>query len=186
MTAGTGYLALQRSGSRLAPWIILEGRAATDTYSQFQEERVAVYSNQTSQYRKFLRDFTETNIDFMARINHNFGEFSLNGLIGSNIRRTTSKLTDVSTLGGLIVPELYNLYNSRSPVQTTEYQLLSGVNSLFSKVSVSIVGRNLWIIHKNMPYYDPEASLSAGNIQGIADGTYPSTRTLGLNLSVDF
>ena len=55
-----------------------------------------------------------------------------------------------------------------------------------SKVSLSIVGRNLWIIHKNMSYYDPEASLSAGNIQGIADGAYPSTRTFGLNLSVDF
>ena len=55
-----------------------------------------------------------------------------------------------------------------------------------SKVTVSIVGRNLWIIHKNIPYYDPESSLSAGNVQGIADGTYPSTRTLGFNISVGF
>ena len=55
-----------------------------------------------------------------------------------------------------------------------------------SRVSISIVGRNLWIIHKNMPYYDPESSLSAGNVQGIADGTYPSTRTMGFNLSVGF
>jgi hypothetical protein len=55
-----------------------------------------------------------------------------------------------------------------------------------SKVSIAIVGRNLWIIHKNMPYYDPESSLSAGNVQGIADGTYPSTRTLGFNISVGF
>ena len=130
---------------RLAPWITLEGRAATDTYSQYQEERVAVYSNQTSQYRKFLRNFSETNIDFMAKINHNFGEFSLNGLLGSNIRRTTSKLTDVSTLGGLIVPELYNLYNSRSPVQTIEYQLLSGVNSLFANLSLG---------YRNLVYLD--------------------------------
>jgi hypothetical protein len=55
-----------------------------------------------------------------------------------------------------------------------------------SKVAVSIVGRNLWIIHKNIPYYDPESSLGAGNVQGIADGTYPSTRTLGFNISVGF
>jgi len=156
---------------RLAPWIILEGRAATDTYSQFQEERVAVYSNQTSQYRKFLRDFSETNIDFMARINHNFGEFSLNGLLGSNIRRTTSKLTDVSTLGGLIVPELYNLYNSRSPVQTTEYQLLSGVNSLFGNLSLGyrnlvyldVSGRNdisSTLPENNNSYFYPSVSTS--------------------------
>ena len=130
---------------KLAPWITLEGRAATDTYSSFQEERVAVYSNQTSQYRKFLRDFSETNIDLMARINHNFGDFSLNGLLGSNLRRTNSKLTDVSTLGGLIVPELYNLYNSRSPLQSTEYQLVSGVNSLFANLSLG---------YRNLVYID--------------------------------
>ena len=130
---------------KLAPWIILEGRTATDTYSSFQEERVAVYSNQTSQYRKFLRDFSETNIDLMAKINHNFGDFSLNGLLGSTIRRTTSKLTDVSTLGGLIVPELYNLYNSRSPLQSTEYQLVSGVNSLYGNLSLG---------YRNLVYID--------------------------------
>jgi len=156
---------------KLAPWITLEGRAATDTYSQFQEERVAVYSNQTSQYRKFLRNFSETNIDFMARINHNFGNFSLNGLLGSNIRRTTSKLTDASTLGGLIVPELYNLYNSRSPIQSTEYEMLSGVNSLFGNLSlgyknliyVDVSGRNdvsSTLPENNNSYFYPSVSTS--------------------------
>jgi TonB-linked SusC/RagA family outer membrane protein len=156
---------------KLAPWITLEGRASTDTYSQYQEERVAVYSNQTSQYRKFLRNFSETNIDFMARINHNFGEFSLNGLLGSNLRRTTSKLTDASTLGGLIVPELYNLYNSRSPIQSTEYEMLSGVNSLFGNLSlgyknliyVDISGRNdvsSTLPENNNSYFYPSVSTS--------------------------
>ena len=56
----------------------------------------------------------------------------------------------------------------------------------FSKVTISFVGRNLWIIHKNMPYYDPEYAISAGNIQGVADGAYPSTRTYGFNLSIGF
>ena len=58
--------------------------------------------------------------------------------------------------------------------------------SPFNKVSASFVGRNLWIIHKNTPYFDPETSQSAGNKQGIADGAYPSTRTLGFNLSFSF
>jgi TonB-linked SusC/RagA family outer membrane protein len=56
----------------------------------------------------------------------------------------------------------------------------------FTKLSASLVGRNLWIIHKNTPYFDPETSQSAGNIQGIADGAYPSTRTIGFNLSLGF
>jgi hypothetical protein len=29
--------------------------------------------------------------------------------------------------------------------------------------SLSIIGRNLWIIDKNTPYADPEAGLSSGN-----------------------
>lgn len=163
-----GYATLRY---KLAPWITLEGRAATDTYSSFQEERVAVYSNQTSQYRKFLRDFSETNLDLMAKINHSFGNFSLNGLLGSNLRRTTSKLTDVSTLGGLIVPELYNLYNSRSPLQSTEYQLVSGVNSLYANLSlgyrnivyVDLSGRNdisSTLPDKNNSYFYPSISTS--------------------------
>lgn len=56
----------------------------------------------------------------------------------------------------------------------------------FTKISASLVGRNLWLIYKNTPYFDPETNQSAGNIQGIADGAYPSTRTIGFNLSLSF
>ena len=50
----------------------------------------------------------------------------------------------------------------------------------------SIIGRNLWLIHKNLPYSDPEENLSAGNIQGVQSGAYPTTRTIGANLSIKF
>jgi TonB-linked SusC/RagA family outer membrane protein len=53
-------------------------------------------------------------------------------------------------------------------------------------VDVSLVGRNLWIIHKNVPYSDPEAGLSSGNIQGYQSGAYPSVRTFGFNVKVRF
>jgi TonB-linked SusC/RagA family outer membrane protein len=63
---------------------------------------------------------------------------------------------------------------------------------LFSKakaikgIDVSLIGRNLWIIHKNLPYSDPEENLSSGNIQGYQAGAYPTTRTIGLNLKLRF
>jgi hypothetical protein len=38
--------------------------------------------------------------------------------------------------------------------------------------SLSIIGRNLWIIDKNTPYADPEAGLSSGNVQGYQSGAY--------------
>lgn len=53
-------------------------------------------------------------------------------------------------------------------------------------IDLSLIGRNLWIIHKNLPYADPEENLSAGNSQGYQSGAYPTTRTLGFNVRVKF
>ncbi len=51
---------------------------------------------------------------------------------------------------------------------------------------VSLIGSNLWIIHKNLPYADPEENLSSGNIQGYQSGSYPAMRSVGLNVKVKF
>jgi hypothetical protein len=52
--------------------------------------------------------------------------------------------------------------------------------------SFSLVASNPWIIHKNLPYADPEASQGAGNIQGFQTGVMPSTRNFGFNLKLQF
>jgi hypothetical protein len=56
----------------------------------------------------------------------------------------------------------------------------------FSSASISLIGRNLWIISKNSPYTDPEAGLSAGNIQGNQSGAYPSIKEVGVNVKLEF
>ncbi|TDH26862.1 SusC/RagA family TonB-linked outer membrane protein [Segetibacter sp. 3557_3] len=56
----------------------------------------------------------------------------------------------------------------------------------FKGVDLSLIGRNLWIIHKNLPYADPEENLTSGNVQGYQSGAYPTTRSIGLNLRVRF
>lgn len=58
--------------------------------------------------------------------------------------------------------------------------------NLIKGIDISVIGRNLWIIHKNMKYSDPEENLSAGNIQGYQSGAYPTTRNIGVNLRVKF
>jgi hypothetical protein len=55
-----------------------------------------------------------------------------------------------------------------------------------SSASLSLVGRNLWIISKNVPYADPESGLGAGNAQGYLSGSYPTYRTVGLSLNIEF
>jgi TonB-linked SusC/RagA family outer membrane protein len=53
-------------------------------------------------------------------------------------------------------------------------------------IDLSLVGRNLWIIHKNLPNADPEDGLSFGNVQGYQVGSYPSVRNYTFNLKVRF
>lgn len=59
-------------------------------------------------------------------------------------------------------------------------------NIFIKKLTIAAIGRNLWIIHKNIPYADPEAGLSSGNIQGYQSGAHPTIREIGASLKVQF
>ncbi|MGN7863929.1 SusC/RagA family TonB-linked outer membrane protein [Chryseobacterium sp. 22458] len=59
-------------------------------------------------------------------------------------------------------------------------------NSGIQGLTVGFTGSNLWIIHKNLPYSDPEAGISSGSIQGYQSGVMPSTRNFAFNLKVNF
>jgi TonB-linked SusC/RagA family outer membrane protein len=52
--------------------------------------------------------------------------------------------------------------------------------------TVSLVGRNLWIIHKNVPNIDPETAFNTGNAQGLEDLTLPTVRNIGFNINLKF
>lgn len=58
--------------------------------------------------------------------------------------------------------------------------------TFLANASLSFVGTNLWIIHKNIPHEDPEGGLGAGNLQGYSVGSLPTTRDFGFNLKLQF
>ncbi|MCL7763698.1 SusC/RagA family TonB-linked outer membrane protein [Polaribacter sp. Z014] len=58
--------------------------------------------------------------------------------------------------------------------------------TFLSNATVSFVGTNLWIIHKNTPHEDPEGGLGAGNLQGYSVGSLPTTRDFGFNVKLQF
>ncbi|WP_321518441.1 SusC/RagA family TonB-linked outer membrane protein [uncultured Bacteroides sp.] len=68
------------------------------------------------------------------------------------------------------------------------YRLPKGFASKIKLVdaSVSLVGRNLWTIHKKVPNIDPEASFGTGNGQGVESLSLPTVRTFGINISAKF
>lgn len=65
-------------------------------------------------------------------------------------------------------------------------KLISNIHPI-KGIDLSISGRNLWIIHKNMPYSDPEQGQAAGNASiGFQNGAYPSFRMLNFILKAKF
>jgi TonB-linked SusC/RagA family outer membrane protein len=70
------------------------------------------------------------------------------------------------------------------------YSLPSEIVSRFGPlkgIDLSLIGRNLWIIHKNTPYSDPEDGLGSGNVAaGYQVGTYPNVRNIGFNVKARF
>ena len=54
-------------------------------------------------------------------------------------------------------------------------------------IDLSLSGRNLWIIHKDLPYADPEQGQAQGNYSiGFQNGAYPTMRTLNFIVKVKF
>lgn len=107
-----------------------------------------------------------------------------------------AKLADVSdavSSGGLFgdLPQAYHVEDG-SYVKLREVALTYNLpNRLLGKLgvqgaSISLTGSNLWIIHKNMKYSDPEAGFSAGNAQGVQIGAYPTAKNYGLNVKLEF
>ena len=63
---------------------------------------------------------------------------------------------------------------------------LEGLHSI-KGIDLSLSGRNLWIIHKDLPYADPEQGQASGNYSiGFQNGAYPTMRTLNFIVKVKF
>jgi len=64
--------------------------------------------------------------------------------------------------------------------------------SFVKGLEFSLTGRNLWIIHKSLPYSDPEQGVAANataglnGSRGFQSGAYPVFRTFGANIRVKF
>ncbi|MEO7213865.1 SusC/RagA family TonB-linked outer membrane protein [Mucilaginibacter sp.] len=67
---------------------------------------------------------------------------------------------------------------------TLPSQWVKGIG--LQSATVSLVGRNLWIIHKNVPNIDPETAFNTGNGQGLEDLTLPTVRNIGFNVNLKF
>lgn len=62
----------------------------------------------------------------------------------------------------------------------------SVLNGKVNGLSVSVVGRNLFYLHKKTDNIDPESNYANGNAQGLEYAALPTVRTYGVNINVKF
>nr|WP_314897464.1 SusC/RagA family TonB-linked outer membrane protein [uncultured Flavobacterium sp.] len=141
----TGYAKLDY---KLTDWLSATGKISSDSFAELREERRADGSvpaefginrnDEKSGYQRYNRNFSEQNYDFILTFKHNFSEdFSFNGILGGSAKRSSVTSILASTEGGLIVPGIYSLTNSKSTVPfPLERADKDGVNSYYASVSL--------------------------------------------------
>ena len=174
-----GYLTLDY---KVADWVDIFGRASGDTYNAIEEER-AVGSVPTTfglgngpddSYNRPLigsgylrRDYTfsEFNYDLMANFKKDLTkDFSLTGILGTNIRRTIYNQMANSTNGGLVVPDLYALSNSAGPLPLPyENNSTIGVDGMYANVSLG---------YKSMLYLDGSVRRDVSSTLPVGNNAY--------------
>jgi TonB-linked SusC/RagA family outer membrane protein len=183
-----GYVSLNY---KVAKWLDIFGRASTDFYNGLEEERRAIGSvpstfgigtgadgstgrpTQESGYLRRDIAFSEYNYDLMANFNTTINEnISIKGVLGTSIRKTNYSMVIQSTNGGLGIPDLYAIKNSKMalpyPIENVQEVATDGIYgsvSLGYKNTVFLDGtlrrdHSSTLPEKNNVYYYPSVSAS--------------------------
>ena len=118
------------------PELYAVGNVYADIYTLNINERVAIGSQATSSFTTSSRTLTDFNYEGRLHYDKKFGDFSLNAFAGVNRRSYNFSRVTGATVGGLNLPNIYNLSNSSSPAQATNYQEEMRTNSAYGFVSL--------------------------------------------------
>lgn len=114
------------------------GKVYLDTYSFYLDERVAIGSQAQPHFTLRNRNFQELNYE--GRLQYNDSWFSDNvsvtAMAGINRRENRYFSNSGATVGGMVIPNFYNLTNSVEQARATNYQERMRVNSMFGMASV--------------------------------------------------
>ncbi|MGE8526681.1 MULTISPECIES: SusC/RagA family TonB-linked outer membrane protein [Chryseobacterium] len=146
--------------------VYVSGKVYGDTYSQQIRSRVAVGSAAQSGYTIQKRNNSEFNYEGRIHYNDNFGDFSLNTFAGFNIMDRKWDILEGRSVGGLIIPGLYNLANSKEAPRASNASYHLGVRSVFASVSLGYkdflflegTGRNDWFSMLNEDQFYPSVT----------------------------
>lgn len=89
---------------------------------------------------------------------------------------------------GVATPFIYDASYIKMREITISYRLPKKTISKLGlqELTVALVSRNPFIIHKNVPNVDPDSNYNNGNGQGLEYGSLPSRKSWGFNLNFRF
>ncbi|HZF63117.1 MAG TPA: SusC/RagA family TonB-linked outer membrane protein [Chitinophagaceae bacterium] len=167
----------------LTNWLSLQLRSATDFGNERREYRRAFNTQRFpfGQYREVKIITEERNSDFLLSADKNIGSnFSFSANFGGNQSRQRSDFDELNA-GQLNIPGIYNLTNSRIPLDVAQTKVEKRVNSLYGSASLGyrnflfldVTGRNDWSSALTIPndlkllgnednsYFYPSVAVSA-------------------------
>ncbi len=154
-----GYASLNY---KLNDWLNVTGRMSFDHYNFGRNERIDVGSVDVSEYSRYDRTFTERNTDLMLNFNKDLSEkINIHGVLGANYMRRNVSSISASTNGGLNIPGLFALSNSKNPLNApSEYLAKEGIDGYYINTSI---GYDDFLFLEGSYRYDIASTLPKNN-----------------------
>lgn len=159
--------------------VLVDGRKGADIFS---------ITNMFGKYSGMLQETVDGGVRELGVVAE--GVVNVGTAENPEYEPNTTRLPAINFFQGLYGRDAAHVYDGsfiKLREVTLGYTLPNSVleNSPFKNITLSLVGRNLAILYKNIPHLDPESTLSSNNIQGIEGAQLPSIRSWGFNLSFD-
>lgn len=121
---------------KILPTLKFQYKSNLDFWVDKQFERIAVFSQEESKYKETSRQQYELNNEALLSYNDTFNDFSLSANLGGNLMSRRYEHVLGETVGGLAIPEFYNLKNSISAPTSKNDLREKAINSVFANATI--------------------------------------------------
>lgn len=169
-SAANGHFSITYSPT---PWLKTMARLGYEFYSNKNEYKTPMDTrgNKKGAFSVNQNRGYTINSDFMAIAEYKFGDFAIDGLLGTGTYFYENHGLSASTANGLSIPGFYSLNASVDPITGSSSENRRQLNSVYGKVGASwrstafieLTGRNDWVSSQpssERSYFYPSVSSS--------------------------
>lgn len=175
-------------------WLSVTGRLNADIYDYDYQDRIAYNSRSQSMYQEYSQKYEEFNYELLATANKSWSDHSFVANVGANYLQRNRRISDISTSGGLIIPNYYSLNNATSTIiNPTTGIYKKQLSSVYGSISYGWKGtvyldgtfRNDWsstlpVEHNSYFYPSVTSSVILSELPGLRNSNWLSFAKLRL------